>query len=362
MDTACIDINVRSHKVESAIFVQGKTYAKNGVKFAQNNQADIIKWVEVEIGLKYGKQFQLHKEEEGSLLYKECIDGVAVSPSGYIEIKFDHKGKLTFFSIHGHFPPKEMVKEELYTLTLEKVVHIAKEQLKLIEFPSYKQKRLFPIFVVEEIYVRNDQMSIIPFEVFADTRSYFKVDETIYWDKPINQTFEQKEINWIEDVSVEQAFSSEPSPDSFPITTEEQEKCITSVKDFLRQEYLNETGKWTLKTLHRDKGYIHAILRTNKQDNRVFQRKLMIMIDAKSFEVLNYMDNQAMLEIFNQFQAPDKVRITKEEAYKKVKERFELKSYYVYDFEQKQYVLCGKLDCEYGVNGSNGEVIVLNDL
>ncbi|MED4354858.1 hypothetical protein P9265_21500 [Schinkia azotoformans] len=146
------------------------------------------------------------------------------------------------------------------------------------------------------------------------------------------------------------------------ITTEEQEKCITSVKDFLRQEYLNETGKWTLKTLHRDKGYIHAILRTNKQDNRVFQRKLMIMIDAKSFEVLNYMDNQAMLEIFNQFQAPDKVRITKEEVYKKVKERFELKSYYVYDFEQKQYVLCGKLDCEYGVNGSNGEVIVLNDL
>lgn len=57
MDTACIDINVRSHKVESAIFVQGKTYAKNGIKFAQNNQADIIKWIEVETGLKYGKQY-----------------------------------------------------------------------------------------------------------------------------------------------------------------------------------------------------------------------------------------------------------------------------------------------------------------
>ena len=37
-----------------------------------------------------------------------------------------------------------------------------------------------------------------------------------------------------------------------------------------------------LKTLHRDKGYIHATLRANKQDNRVFQRKIMIMIDAKS--------------------------------------------------------------------------------
>ena len=135
-----------------------------------------------------------------------------------------------------------------------------------------------------------------------------------------------------------------------------------SSQEFLRQEYPNDTGKWILKTLHRDKGYIHAILRTNKQDNRVFQRKLMIMIDAKSLQVVNYMDNKPMLEVFDQFQAPEKVTINKEEAYEKLKELFELKPYYVYDFEQKQYVLCGKLDCQYGVNASNGEVIALDDL
>ena len=94
----------------------------------------------------------------------------------------------------------------------------------------------------------------------------------------------------------------------------------------------------------------------------LFQRKLMIMIDAKSLQVVNYMDNKPMLEIFDQFQAPDKVTVTKEEAFEKMKELFELKPYYVYDFEQKQYVLCGKLDCHYGVNASNGEVIALDDL
>ena len=41
---------------------------------------------------------------------------------------------------------------------------------------------------------------------------------------------------------------------------------------------------------------------------------------------------------------------------------FELKPYYVYDFEHKQYVLCGKIDCQYGVNAGNGEVISLDDL
>ena len=147
-----------------------------------------------------------------------------------------------------------MVKEETYTLSLETVEHLAKEQMKLVEFPSYEQKKLFPVYAVEEIYVTNDGTSTIPFEVIADVRSYLKIDKTIYWDEPINKPFERKEISWIEDVTAEQAFSCEPTPDSFPITKVEQDKCVMAVKNFLRQEYPNDTGKWMLKTLHRDKG------------------------------------------------------------------------------------------------------------
>ena len=43
------------------------------------------------------------------------------------------------------------------------------------------------------------------------SRSYLKIDKTIYWDEPINESFERKEISWIEDVTAEQAFSCEPS-------------------------------------------------------------------------------------------------------------------------------------------------------
>ncbi|MFZ0443660.1 MAG: hypothetical protein WAM95_03210, partial [Bacillus sp. (in: firmicutes)] len=226
----------------------------------------------------------------------------------------------------------------------------------------FEQKKLFPIYGVEEVYVKNDQTSTIPFEFIVDVRAFLQIDKTLNWDKPTNQLFDRKEFSWIEDITTEQAFSFEPSPDSYPILKIEQEKCVTAVYDFLRQEYPQDSGKWILKTLHRDKGYIHAILRTNKQDNRVFQRKLMIMIDAKSLQVVNYMDNKPMLEVFDQFQAPEKATVNKEDAYEKLKELFELKPYYVYDFEQTQYVLCGKLDCKYGVNSSNGKVIVLDDL
>lgn len=234
--------------------------------------------------------------------------------------------------------------------------------MKLVEFPSYQNSKIFPVYAVEELYVTNNGKSTIPFEMIADARSYLKIDETICWDKPINKLFDRKVISWIEDVSAAQAFSSEPSPVSFPITKEEEEKCKMAVEDLLRQEYPNDTGKWKLKTLHRDKGYIHAILRANYQGNRVFQRKLKIMIDAKSLQAVNYMDNKPMLEIYDQFQALDQITIMKEDAFEKIKDLFELKPYYVYDFEQKQYVLCGKIDCQYGVNAGTGEVISLDDL
>ncbi|MBB6447970.1 hypothetical protein [Bacillus benzoevorans] len=360
--TAVIEINVKSRKFERAIFVSGESYAEAGITFSNLKTEDVIKWVEGETGLTYGKQFQLETEGEGELHFKECIDGVAVSPSGFIDVEFNQEGKLTSFSVHGQFPSKEMIKEETYSLLLESVEHLAKEQLQLIEFPSKKLKQWIPAYGLEEIYITNDRTLTIPYEFIVDIRSYLKIDKTIYWDEPINEPFERKEIRWIEDVTAEQAFLHEPSPDSFPITESEQEQCEMAVKDLLRQEYPNDTGKWMLKTLHRDKGYIHAILKVNQKDNRVFQRKLKIMIDAESLQTAFYMDNKQMLEIYDQFQESDMVTITKKEAFEKLKQLFELKPYYVYDFEQKQYVLCGKLDCQYGVNAASGEVIALDDL
>lgn len=346
--TASIEINLKSRKFKSVIFVMGKSYAKDGIMFANFHTEDIIKWVEDETDLTYGKQFQIHKEEEGEIHFKECIDGIDVSPSGSIEVKFDQEGQLTFFSVNGQFPSIEMIIKETYNLSFEKVERVAEQQLKLIEFPSFEQKKVFPVYAVEEIYVMNDQTSTIPFEFIVDVRSFLQIDKTLYWDKPINQSFDRKELSWIKDITAEQAFSFEPSPDSYPISKIEQEKCVIAVNDLLRQAYPKDSGNWILKTLNRDKGYIRALLRANEQDNRVFQRKLMIMIDAKSLRVVNYMDNKPMLEVFDQFQAPEKVTVNKEEAFEKMKELFELKPYYVYDFEQKQYVLSGKLDCNYG--------------
>ncbi|MCP1144603.1 hypothetical protein [Lysinibacillus endophyticus] len=353
--TACIEINIENRKFTSVIFVMGKSYTENGFVF-NGEMEEVIEWVENETGLTYGKHFQIHKEEKGEVYFKACINSISVSPSGWINIKFNEEGKLTLFSVFGEFPSIEVAEE--FSLNFDKIDHLKKEQIKLINFPSYEEKKLYSIYAVEEIYITNDGTRTIPFEIFKDE----KVDHIIYWEEPLNKSFERKYINWMGEISAEQAFASEPSPDIFPITELEQEKCISAVRDFLRQEYPNDSGKWVLKSLSREKGYIHATLKANSQDNYVFQRKMKVWIDPEHFKVDNYMDNDVMLETFNEFQPSDKGTITKEDAYEMLEEYFELIPTFVYDEKQQQYVLCGKLDCRYGVNAASGEVVLLDEI
>ncbi|GIP33564.1 hypothetical protein [Paenibacillus sp. J2TS4] len=363
--TAVIEIEVNRPKVKSVIFVMGKTYAQNGIVFPNRNTQEIIQWVEAETGLTYGKQFQLRKEEEGELQFAECFEGIAVSPSGFIEVKWNPQGQLTSFSVYGQFPFPKSVKQEIYTLSLDKAEPLAKEQFKLVNFPSYEQNQWVPVYAVEEIFVTNDGTSTLPFEFIVNTQSSVRMDQTLVWDKPIERSqtaFEGKEIQWLEEITAEQAFANEPSPDSLPITEEEREACATAVKDFLSRELPDDTGQWTLKSLHREKGRIHATLRAAQQNTCVFQRKLTVLLDADTLQVHNVIDNQPMLDMFNSFEEPEEIKISGEQAYAKLKSFFELTPYYVYDAQQNQYSLCGKFDCNYGAHAVSGEIVSLNEL
>lgn len=357
--TAVIELDVNSRKVKSVIFVGGKSYAKS-VLFDHFDRNAIIQWIEQVTGLTYQQQFRLQEEGERELLFRECIDGIDVSPSGMIEVNFDAEGKLTMFTVHGQFPSKEQIRKETYSLSLDKMDPVAKAQLQLIEFPVEEQQQLIPIYGLEEIYVTNDQTKMIPFEFVVN--SYTTVDQIMSWDTSLDVPFVRKELHLVEEVTFEEALSGEPSPEAFPITNIEKEKCITAVNQFLRQEYPHDTDKWILKTLHRHQQYIYATLRMNKQDNCIFQRKMMVIIETEHFYAANYMDNLPMLEMFNQYKKMETATIAKDEAYDKLKDRLELKPYYVYDTSQKQYILCGKLDCAYGVNAATGEVLALDEL
>lgn len=362
--TAVIEVNLNTGQIESVIFVMDKTYAQHGVTFKRPYPAHVIQWIEQETGLIYGEHFYMHQKEKGELSFEEAIDGVKVTPSGRIEVKWDEHGQLMYFTHHGPFLAKTLLKAEKYALSLDKLENLAEQQVQLFQWPSFEHNRIRSIYALEEIYVKNDGTGTIPFEIGREETHCIHVNKVIEWNEPLNNTFEKKEIDIHENISAEQAFSLEPSPDSFPISKEEQAECIKAVRTFLAQKYPKDTGKWILKTLHRDHGYIHAILKTNGQEGSGFMDKIKVFIDASSFEAVHYIDKKEMFQvcgILSPSQAASEISVTQKEAFEKLRECLEITPIYVYDEAQKQYVLCGKLDCHDGVDAESGEVFSLKE-
>lgn len=356
--TAVIELDVNTRQFESVIFVGGKTFA-NGNVVCNLEVNEIIKFIEKETGLTYGNQFQLQRKEEKEFYFQSCINGVAVSPFGSIEVKFDHEGKMTFFSRNGEFPSKEKVEVETLSIKLNDVEQIAKEQLKLIEFPSSKQKKWIPIYCIDEIYITNDQSKTIPFN---NEGLVYKMDERIHWKTSNKKSFKRKQLNLNENTTADQLFSSDPHPDLKPMTDSEKKKCITTIKEFLSRVFSGDSGNWVVKTLHRENGCILATLRVIKHESRVFPRKLTLFIEPKTFKVLNYLDNKSFIETYEEFQESESININIEKAYETIKSMINLKPVYVYDSEKKKFILCGKMDSDFGVNGLDRKIVELNDL
>lgn len=359
--TAIIDINVHTGQLKSILFVDNKSFAEKNI-IVSTSTKDIIQWIEEETGLTYNEQFQLVEEGNGRLFFKECFMGIPVSPSGSIEIKYNQDGQLTLFSVIGQFPPKNKFKQDVPALSLEKVADLSKKQIKLIEFPLEKQKQILPFYGLEEIYITNDLTRTILYEFFVNDKIQLAIDKIIYWDSPTNQSFEKTSLTFANNITIEQVISKERHPNLLPITNSEKEQCISTVSDFLRQEYPNDTGKWILKTLYRQDNYIYATLKSNEHSHFIFKRKLLVIIDAENLQAINSMDNQFMLNTFEAYTTVKKRTVTENQAFDKLKNHFELTPIYVYDKRLAQYILCGKLDCGFSVNATNGELVKLDDL
>ncbi|WP_141499863.1 hypothetical protein [Paenibacillus luteus] len=359
--TAVIDLDIDRSVVNSILFVGGKSYASRSM-FSSMEDKEIKKWIEAETGLRFGVHLQLAKQNERTYSFTGCIDGIALSPPASIELEFDQEGRLTKYTKVGYFPSVDEVIVECYSLSLDRVEPLLTEQIQLMEVPIHEHRNLISLYGVEEIFVTNDGLSAIPFEFNSKWGVSVVMDKVVEWETPINASFTRKKIRWQEELTFEQASSGEKHPDALPITELDLEECWKAILHFLRQVYGGDSGKWLLQKLHREKGMIHATLKAGKQDLKVFQRKLLIMMDRERHQVLNFMDNEGLLDTFDGFQASEPIRLDKDEALVRLRERIHLTPYYVYHVELKKYILCGKLDCDEAVHASSGKIMALRDL
>lgn len=360
---ATTEINIQTRRFETVIFVKGKSSA-DGIVFPIGDAEFVGEWVGRETGLEYGKQFRLVSEKAGEYRFQACINGICVSPDCLITVKHDEKGKLTFYSVNGELPSIDQVEAAAFTLSADQLEQTAQEQLKLVEFPSDEEKKFIPVYAIEEIYVANDLAGTIPFEVFAERRSHLQIGRKLCWESPLQAPFERAQINLFEPelITLEQVFAHERHPDALPISETEQAEAVTAVERFLRQAFSGDSGKWILHTLHREKGYLHAVLRLAAPDRRLFARKLLIILSADGSKALDYFDNQPLLDMYRDFANAERPVVNKERAFEILRTMLELTPVYVYDFASGKYILCCKLDCAYGVHAVTGEMIRLSDL
>nr|MDF9459612.1 hypothetical protein [Bacillus pumilus] len=102
--------------------------AKHGVTFKRPYPAHVIQWIEQETGLIYGEHFHMHQKEKGGLFFEEAIDGVKVTPSGRIEVKWDEHGQLMYFTHHGPFLAKTLLRAEEFTLSIDMMENLAQQR------------------------------------------------------------------------------------------------------------------------------------------------------------------------------------------------------------------------------------------
>jgi len=360
--TACIEVDIHTRQIRNIVFVQNTSFAENGDYPLSNETETVIEWVEELTDLTFGKQFQLVSEEKNAFNFQSVVDNIPVYPPGNIRVEFNTDNKLCLFSVDGIFPEEAKVEWEPFSLTPEKTDHIAKAQCHFVNIPYQPDETWLPFYMIEAVFLANDGVTTIPYEVSMPGGTVSSEYTVMEWEHPLDQTFTLEEAYFSPEITEETALLNKAHADSFPLTVSEQKACREAVLDFLRQVYPNSSGEWVLNRLYPENGYIHAVLQPVKRDPRIFRRKLTVVLNREQCKVIHYIDNHDLFDLFHHFQKAESAVLTQEEAFQKLREYVMVTPQYVYNNVQKSYILCGKVDCDYGVHAVTGEIIPLDDL
>ena len=357
--TACIEYNIREQHFDSIIFTQGQSFSTTA-PFVEKTPEEVATWIEKQTGLTYGIDFKLTQASDDEFHYEMDIEGVRMTPGFMMTVKFDEKGKLTSYSRYGTAPRQEDIEKSVFTLTLEEIEPLVKKQLQLVEFPSELENRFVPAYAMEEVFVTVDGQRVIPF--YEHERTIIKVDEVLEWDHPLAQTFKREELTFVSESTVEEAFGHVGVGEKLLLTDDQIEHSKEVVRDVLRSEYPHESGKWKLAELRRQENFIEAHCKIITGKSTIFNRKVVVFIKPENMSVLNFVDNGAMMEIFDTFAPAKQAVVTHDEAFEKMVPYITLDPTYVYDELTGKYILCGLLDAAEAVDAVTGEVISLSDL
>ncbi|WP_164667451.1 hypothetical protein [Virgibacillus doumboii] len=357
--TAVIDMNFHTKAVQRTIFVGDDSFANRSL-YPSTDKESTIEWIEELTGLTFGRQFLIDAEEDNRLRFRAAVDNIPVWPGGTIEVKFNDDGALTLFSIDGNFPNEEQIQWEPFGLTPDKFEPLAKEQCRLIKVPDEEREKWLLIYGFEEIFITNDGGGTFPFG--DELPSYVNYNKIMEWEEPVQGAFERQDFDFSPEVTLDDVLANKAHPDTIPLTESELSSCLSQVLYFMRMEYPDDSGKRKLSGFYLKDGYIIAEIRRVEELNPGMDLKIKLIIDRESCTVVNYFDQDVLLGAYEHIEEAGEPVVSQEEAFEKLRGYLEIEPVYVFDREKESYIMCGKLDCGYGVNAVTGEVLLLSNL
>ncbi|WYP26447.1 hypothetical protein NSQ54_19320 [Alkalihalobacillus sp. FSL W8-0930] len=354
---ATIELDIHEQVFSRVIFGGDTSFAETSYSFS--NQAEVIKWVKKMTGL-HADSFMIEQKDERSYGFKSCIDGIPTDPGGYIHVEWNDLNQLTLFSKHGVFPNQSVAAKEDYLLQVEDVHDLFEKQVDRYALPDFDKEAIQEVYMVEELFIRHDLKKTYPYSLLE--RPYVLLNKPLTWSRPGARGRVRTELSMSREVSIETAFKNEESVDAQPINEIDQLRVKEIVTDYVSSFYPHDSGKWMLSGMFREWGVIHAVTRPVEKGAKAFQAKLVFMIDPQDFKVMNILDTSDFAAMYESFKMSGDLRILKEEAVHTLRKHLTLEPYYVYDEEEKRFVLCGKLDCQKVVLADRGTVVDEKDI
>ncbi|MBM7581013.1 hypothetical protein [Jeotgalibacillus terrae] len=293
----------------------------------------------------------IKKKTNHGVSYTAVTSGIRLSPGGSVDLELDEQQRLKMYSKYGVFPSDEWIHKETLTITKQDVISIARNQVKIFEIPFLFEGK--PFYAFEEIYVKNHDLTTLPFELDERNQWYGQQSYPLQWDHAIKREWSFKPPFTHHSLSREQLEKHEPHPAARSWTEEEISLLKKAVTSYLQSEYPEESGQWQLRSFFREDHYIEASI--DRNGNRI---KLFL---DESYQLLNVMDKQKILAHMmpDQKRLESSERISSEQAARDILAALIMTPVYVFDPEYGKYILCCKLDSDVVLDARTGREIDL---
>lgn len=351
--TVSIRYSLRYQQLLQAVTQGERSFADS----VASDEDAFLKWTYQHTDLGKGNEIVLTNRTENGIEGVIVHNDIPVQTDGFLQLEWDETGRIILCMLP--LLAAYDFEETPFSMTLEAIEPLVRQHLTVIRLPIEDEARFSDYFAIDEVFISQDGM-VLPY--FSEEQSAHFPKTVLQWEDSSNLQFEKTSIQpFRRELNAQEAFAILDQPVNF-LSDDAVHDCIQSATAFLSSELPEESGEWEVYRIMQQPGNVEVICRKLGEIAGPLRRKILIMLNRDTYEVMNFMDSNEMTQLFDGFTQPRVDTVSHEEAFEKMISFITLDPKYVFHQATGIYKLCGLLDSDECVDAVTGELQQLNDL